>query len=157
MARKGATPKRVIDPDRKFGNVLIQKLINKIMLNGKKTIAEGIVYEALEDASQKLHKTPVEVFQGALDNIMPLVQLKSRRVGGANYQVPTEVSGDRKFILGMQWLITSARARKGMPMAKRLALELMDAFNNTGGAVRKKEDTHKMAEANRAFAHFARF
>ncbi len=157
MARKGRATKRVINADRKFGNISVQKLINKIMLNGKKTIAEEIVYTALEMASQKLHKTPLEVFQGALDNVMPMVQLKSRRVGGANYQVPTEVSGDRKFILGLQWIITTARARKGMPMAKRLAAELTDAFNNTGGAVRKKEDTHKMAEANRAFAHFARF
>ena len=157
MARKGKTPKRIIGPDRKFGNILVQKLINKIMLNGKKTIAERIVYTALETASKKLNQGPVEVFQGAMNNMMPMVQLKSRRVGGANYQIPTEVSGDRKIILGMQWLITSARARKGMPMAKRLATELIDAFNNTGGAVKKKEDTHKMAEANRAFAHFARF
>ncbi|MFA5967207.1 MAG: 30S ribosomal protein S7 [Patescibacteria group bacterium] len=157
MARKGKTAKRVIGPDRKFGNVLVQKLINKIMQNGKKTIAEEIVYTALETASQKLKQGPVEVFQGAMNNVMPMVQLKSRRVGGANYQIPTEVSGDRKIILGLHWLIDSARARKGMPMAKRLATELMDAFNNTGGAVKKKEDTHKMAEANRAFAHFARF
>lgn len=157
MARRGKTAKREIAPDRKFGNLLIQKLINKIMLNGKKNIAEEIVYSALEEASQKVHKTPLEVFQGALDNVMPMVQLKSRRVGGANYQIPTEVSGDRKIILGFQWLIAAARARKGMPMAKRLAIELVDAFNNTGGAVKKKEEIHKMAEANRAFAHFARF
>ncbi len=157
MARKGTTATRVISPDRKFGSILVQKLINKIMLNGKRTIAERIVYDALEEISQKAKKPALEVFQTAMDNIMPMVQLKSRRVGGANYQIPTEVSGSRKIILGFQWLISSARARKGMPMAKRLTLELLDAFNNTGGAVRKKEDTHKMAEANRAFAHFARF
>ncbi|MFH0912217.1 MAG: 30S ribosomal protein S7 [Patescibacteria group bacterium] len=157
MARKGKTIKRNLPPDRKFGNLLVQRLINKLMLNGKKTIAERIVYDALEIVSQKLHQPPLEVFQKALDNIIPMVQLKSRRVGGANYQVPTEISGDRKIILGFQWLIASARARKGMPMAQRLANEIMDAYNNTGGAVKKKEDTHKMAEANRAFAHFARF
>lgn len=157
MARKGKTIKREINPDRKYGSILLQRLINKIMVNGKKIIAERIVYTALETASKKLSKTPLEVFQGALDNVMPMVQLKSRRVGGANYQVPTEVSADRKFILGIHWIITTARARKGMPMAKRLAIELTDAFNNTGGAVKKKEETHKMAEANRAFAHFARF
>ena len=157
MARKGSTPKRIIPPDRKYGSILVQKLINKIMFNGKKNIAEEIVYTALEGAGKKINKTPVESFQGALDNVMPLVQLKSRRVGGANYQIPTEVSGDRKLILGLQWLISSARARKGMPMAKRLMLEIIDANNNTGGAIRKKEDTHKMAEATRAFAHFARF
>lgn len=157
MARKGKSIKRVIPPDRKFGNVLIQKLIHKVMLNGKKTVAEQIVYAALEEVSQKLKKPAAEVFQTALDNVMPMVQLKSRRVGGSNYQIPTEVSGDRKVILGFQWILTAARAKKGMPMAKRLATELMDAYNGVGAAVKKKEDTHKMAEANRAFAHFARF
>ena len=157
MARKGKSTKRSISPDREFGKILVQKLINKIMLNGKRTIAERIVYTALAEISQKLKKPALEIFQTALDNVMPMVQLKSRRVGGANYQVPTEVSGDRKLILGFQWILASARARKGMPMAKRLAAELMDAYNGTGGAVKKKEDTHKMAEANRAFAHFARF
>lgn len=157
MARKGNTPKRMIAPDRKYGSILVQKLINKIMLNGKKTVSEGIVYTAIEEAGKKINKTPVEALQGAIDNITPMVQLKSRRVGGANYQVPTEVSGDRKLIISLQWLISSSRARKGMPMAKRLMTEIIDANNNTGGAVKKKEDTHKMAEANRAFAHFARF
>ncbi len=157
MARKGKSPKRIIPPDRKFGNVLIQKLIHKVMLNGKKTVAERIVYDALEEVSQKLKKPAAEVFQTALDNVMPMVQLKSRRVGGSNYQIPTEVTGDRKVILGFQWILTSARSKKGMPMARRLATELMDAYNGVGGAVKKKEDTHKMAEANRAFAHFARF
>ena len=157
MARKGKTIKRDIPPDRIYGSLLIQRLINKIMVNGKKTIAERIVYTALATAAKKLNKAPLEVFQTALDNVMPMVQLKSRRVGGANYQVPTEISADRKFILGIHWIILAARARKGIPMANRLTTELMDAFNNTGGAVKKKEETHKMAEANRAFAHFARF
>jgi len=154
MARKGSTPHREILPDRKLGSILV---INKIMLNGKKTVAERIVYEALDEVSKKLGKPALEIFQGAMDNVMPMVQLKSRRVGGANYQIPTEVSGDRRIIMGFQWIINAARARKGIPMAKRLAAELLDAYNNTGGAIKKKEDTHKMAEANRAFAHFARF
>ena len=157
MSRKGKITKRIIKPDRKFGSVLIQKLIHKIMLNGKKTVAERIVYEALDKASQKLKKEPVDVFQTALDNVSPAVQLKSRRVGGANYQIPSEVSSDRKLILALRWVIASARSRKGMPMADRLAAEFVDAVNNTGGAIKKKEETHRMAEANRAFAHFARF
>ncbi|MEA1909446.1 MAG: 30S ribosomal protein S7 [Patescibacteria group bacterium] len=157
MARKGQAQKREIPPDSKYGSVLVQRLINKIMLNGKKTVAERIVYEALKDAGTKLKKPPMEVFQKAMDNISPMVQLRSRRVGGSNYQIPTEVSASRKIILSMQWLIGSSRSKKGMPMAKRLSLELVDAYNNTGGAIKKKEDTHKMAEANRAFAHFARF
>jgi len=157
MARKAKSIKRDILPDRKLGSILVQKLINKLILNGKKTIAENIVYTALEEASQKLKKPGMEILQIALDNVMPMVQLKSRRMGGANYKIPTEVSANRKIILGFQWIISSARSRKGMPMAKRLAAELMDAFNNTGGAVKKKEETHKMAEANRAFAHFGRF
>lgn len=157
MARKGKTTKRTIPPDRKFGNVLVQKLINKIMLGGKKTVAEKVVYNALDQASKKTGKDPLEVFQGALDNVSPMVQLRSRRIGGANYQIPTEVSSGRKIILALQWILTAARARKGMPMDNRLAAELADAFNNTGGAVKKKEETHRMAEANRAFARFARF
>ena len=157
MARKARAQKREIVPDRKYGNVLVQRLINKLMLNGKKTVAENIVYTALDEASAKLKQPPMEVLNKAMDNISPMVQLKSRRVGGANYQIPTEVSASRKIILSLQWLITAARARKGMPMAKRLASEIIEAYNNTGGAVKKKEDTHKMAEANRAFAHFARF
>jgi small subunit ribosomal protein S7 len=157
MSRKGTTPKREIAPDKKYGSVLVQRFINKIMLNGKKNVAEHSVYAGLEKAGQKLNKTPMEVFQTVLDNVSPMVQLRSRRVGGANYQIPMEVSAERRIILAMQWLVRSARARKGMPLADRLASEFMDAFNNTGGAVRKKEETHKMAEANRAFAHFARF
>jgi small subunit ribosomal protein S7 len=157
MSRKGRTPKREITPDKQYGSVLVQRLINKIMLNGKKNVAERSVYSALDQASKKLGKTPMEVFQTVLDNVSPMVQLRSRRVGGANYQIPMEVSSERRIILAMQWLVKSARGRKGMPLSSRLAAEFMDAFNNTGGAVKKKEETHKMAEANRAFAHFARF
>jgi small subunit ribosomal protein S7 len=157
MSRKGRTPKREITPDKKYGSVLVQRFINKIMLNGKKNIAEQSVYAGLEKAGQKLNKTPMEVFQTVLDNVSPMVQLRSRRVGGANYQIPMEVSAERRIILAMQWLVKSTRSRKGMPLRDRLASEFMDAFNNTGGAVKKKEETHKMAEANRAFAHFARF
>lgn len=157
MARKSKSVKRDIQPDKKFGSILVQKLINKLLLNGKKTISERIVYTAMDEISQKLKKPALEVLQTAMDNVMPMVQLKSRRVGGANYKIPTEVSASRRIILAFQWIISSARARKGMPMAKRLSNELMDAFNNTGGAVKKKEETHKMAEANRAFAHFGRF
>ena len=157
MPRKGKITKRVIPPDRKFGNVLIQKLIHKIMLNGKKTVAERIVYGALEKAGEKLKKEPVDVFQVVLDNVSPAVQLKSRRIGGANYQIPSEVSSDRKLFLAMRWIISAARKRKGIPMADRLAAEFVDAANNTGGAIKKKDETHRMAEANRAFAHFARF
>ncbi len=157
MARKGTADKRSIDPDRKFGSVLIQKLINKIMLRGKKTVAERIVYDALETASKKLGKEPIDIFQAVLDNLSPMVQLRSRRIGGGNYQIPTEVSSDRKIILALQWLVSSSRSRKGMPVSERLAAELIDAFNNTGGAIKKKEETHRMAEANRAFSHFARF
>lgn len=157
MSRKAKANKRIIPPDKKFGNVLIQKLIHKIMLNGKKSIATTIVYSALDLASQKLNKDPLAVFQTAIDNVSPMLQLKSRRIGGANYQIPSEVSADRKMILALQWVVIAAKNRKGMPMAQRLSAEIVDAFNNTGGAVKKKEETHRMAEANRAFAHFARF
>lgn len=157
MPRKGSVTKRELAPDKKYGSVLIQRLINKIMLGGKQTVAERSVYAALDRASQKLGKLPMEVFQAALDNVSPMVQLRSRRVGGANYQIPMEVSAERRTILALQWLVRAARERRGMPIAERLAAELIDAFNNTGGAVKKKEETHRMAEANRAFAHFARF
>lgn len=157
MSRKSKKISKVLIPDKKFGNVLIQKLINKIMLNGKKTVAEKIVYAAMDLAGKKLGKDPLEVFQTAINNVSPLIQLKSRRIGGANYQIPTEVSGDRKIIIAFQWIISSARHRRGMPMKDKLAGEIIDAFNNTGGAIKKKEETHRMAEANRAFTHFSRF
>jgi len=157
MARRGTTPKRIIPPDRRYHSVVVQRLINKIMYGGKKTVAESIVYGALELAGPKVKQEPLAALTAALDNLYPMVQLRSRRVGGSNYQIPSEVSQSRKVIMAMQWLISSARSRKGQPMHERLAAELVDAINSTGGAFKKKEETHRMAEANRAFAHFARF
>ena len=127
------------------------------MLNGKKTVAERIVYQAIEDAAKKVSKEPVELFEAAVANVSPAVQLKSRRVGGANLQVPTEVSSDRRIVIALKWLVEVARKRKGKPMGVKLTQELVDAFNSTGDAMRKKEETHRMAEANQAFAHFNRF
>lgn len=157
MARGKQTIRRRINPDRKYGNVMLGRLINKVMLNGKKTVAERIVYTALESAGQKLNKTPIEVLDTAIANISPSVQLKARRMGGSNMQIPTEVSQERRTVLGMKWLVVAARSGKGKPMAEKLMQELMDAYNNSGNAVRKREETHRMAEANQAFAHFARF
>ena len=157
MPRKKITLRKVHAPDRKYGHVLLGRFINKIMLNGKKAIAERAVYAALQTAAQKIGKDPVEVFEVAIRNISPSVQLKSRRMGGSNLQIPTEVSNERKTVLAFQWLVAVARGKKGKPIAEKLAQEFIDAYNNTGDAVRKKEDTHRMAEANQAFAHFARF
>ncbi len=148
---------RELKPDRKYQSVLVQRLINKSMLDGKKSTAERAVYAALEDAARKLNsEEPLEVFEKALKNIAPNFEVKSRRVGGANYQIPFPVSGHRQLHYAFSWLVQSARARKGMPYEKRLAAEIADAYNEAGAAFKKKEDTHKMAEANRAFAHFAR-
>lgn len=148
---------RQLDPDRKYQSVLVQRLINKSMLNGKKLLAERQVYSALEIAAKKLKsEDPLNVFETALKNILPNFEVKSRRVGGANYQIPFPVQGHRQHHFAFSWLVASARARKGMPYEKRLAAEIVDAHNQAGAAFKKKEDTHKMAEANRAFAHFAR-
>ena len=148
---------RKITPDRKYNSVLIQRLINKSMLNGKKHVAEKAVYGALEAAAKKLESDdPVVIFEKAFENISPDFEVKSRRVGGANYQIPFPISGHRREHFAFMWLVQSARDRKGMPYEKRLMSEIVDAYNETGGAFKKKEDTHKMAEANRAFAHFAR-
>jgi len=148
---------RDLSPDRKYQSVLVQRLINKSMLDGKKLVAERAVYGALEQAAKKLEsEDPLEVFEKALKNVSPNFEVKSRRVGGANYQIPFEVKGQRQKHLTIMWFVEAARARKGIPMQERIAAELVDAYNNTGGAVKKKEDTHRMAEANRAFAHFAR-
>lgn len=148
---------RVVSPDRKYQSPLVQRLINKSMLDGKKLIAERAVYQALEAAAKKLdHENPLEVFEKALKNVSPNFEVKSRRVGGANYQIPFPVAGHRQLHYAFSWLVQSARARSGMPYAQRLAMEIVDAYNETGAAFKKKEDTHKMAEANRAFAHFAR-
>jgi len=143
---------RELKPDRKYQSVLVQRLINKSMLDGKKLVAERAVYAALEQAAKKLEsEDPLEVFEKALKNLTPNFEVKSRRVGGANYQI-----GHRQLHYSFSWLVQSARARSGMPYEKRLAAEIVDAYNEAGAAFKKKEDTHKMAEANRAFAHFAR-
>lgn len=149
---------RDIKPDRTYDSVMVQKVINRIMLDGKKQIAEKIVYQGMETAAKKLKvDNPLDVFEQAFKNIQPHVETRSRRVGGANYQIPFEVKGQRQNHLTIMWFVAAARGRKGMPMADRVAAELMDAYNNQGTSVKKREDVHKMAEANRAFAHFARF
>ncbi len=148
---------RQLPADRKYQSVLVQRLINKSMLDGKKLVAERAVYSALEIAAKKLKsEDPLEVFEKALKNITPSFEVKSRRVGGANYQIPFPVQGHRSHHYAYMWLVQCARGRKGMPFNERLAAEIVDAFNETGAAFKKKEDTHRMAEANRAFAHFAR-
>ena len=148
---------RQLKPDRKYQSILVQRLINKSMLDGKKLAAERAVYSALEQAAKKLEsEEPLEIFEKALKNISPNFEVKSRRVGGANYQIPFPVQGHRQMHYAFSWLVQAARARSGMPYEKRLALEIVDAYNEAGAAYKKKEDTHKMAEANRAIAHFAR-
>lgn len=148
---------RVLTPDRKYNSILVQRLINKSILDGKKSIAEKAVYTALETAAKKLDsEDPLAVFERALKNVSPNFEVKSRRVGGANYQIPFPVAGHRQLHYAFSWLVQSARGRKGIPYSQRLALEIIDAHNEAGAAFKKKEDTHKMAEANRAFAHFAR-
>lgn len=148
---------REVPPDRLYNSVHVQRLINRVMQSGKKQVAEHLVYTAMQQAADKLKvKNPLEVFEQAYRNIQPHVETRSRRVGGANYQIPFEVKGQRQNHLTTMWLVSAARARKGIGMADRLTAELTDAYNNQGAAVKKREDTHKMAEANRAFAHFAR-
>ncbi len=156
--KKTASLLRDIQPDRQYNSVMVQKMINRVMLNGKKQVAERLVYGGMQKAADKLKvQNPLEVFDQAIKNAQPHMETRSRRVGGANYQIPFEVKGQRQTHLTLMWFVAAARSRKGMSMEDRLALELVDAYNNTGTAVKKKEDTHKMAEANRAFAHFARF
>jgi len=148
---------RDIPGDRIYGSVQVQRLINRVMLNGKKQIAEHLVYSGMESAAKKLKvDNPIEVFDQAFKNIQPHMETRSRRVGGANYQIPFEVKGQRQNHLTTMWFVSAARARKGMSMKDRIAAELYDAYNSQGAAVKKREDTHKMADANRAFAHFAR-
>lgn len=154
MPRKGNVPKREVLPDPMYGSKVVTKLINTIMYDGKKGVAQKIVYGAFEMINEKTGKDPAEVFEQAMNNIMPVLEVKARRVGGSNYQVPIEVRPERRQTLGLRWLITFARKRGERTMKERLAKEIMDAANNTGGAVKKREDTHKMAEANRAFAHY---
>ena len=148
---------RDIPADRLYNSVMVQRLINRVMLNGKKQIAEKLVYGGMQKAADKLKvQNPLDVFDQAMKNVQPHVETRSRRVGGANYQIPFEVKGQRQSHLTLMWFVAAARSRKGMSMEDRLALELMDAYNNSGTAVKKREDVHKMADANRAFAHFAR-
>lgn len=155
--KKTKSLQRRLNPDRKYQSILVQRLINKSMLEGKKLLAERQVYSALEIAAKKLKsEDPLEVFEKALENISPNFEVKSRRVGGANYQIPFPIQGHRQLHFAFSWLVQSARDRKGMPYDQRLGAEIVDAYNETGAAFKKKEDTHKMAEANRAFAHFAR-
>jgi small subunit ribosomal protein S7 len=155
--KKTKSLQRKLTPDRKYNSVLVQRMINKVMLDGKKNIAEHAVYEAMELAAKRLKADePLAVFEKAIKNIYPSMEVKSRRVGGANYQIPFPVSGNRQQHLAFMWFVQAARSRKGAPIAQRIAAELVDSINQTGSAYKKKEDTHKMAEANRAFAHFAR-
>ena len=154
MPRKGNVPKREVLPDPVYGSVVVAKLINSIMLDGKKGTAQAIVYNAFKEIEEITGENALEVFEKAMNNIMPVVEVKARRVGGANYQVPVEVRADRRQTLGLRWLTKYTSARGEKTMADRLAKELMDAANNTGASVKKKEDTHKMAEANKAFAHY---
>ena len=154
MARRREAAKREILPDPKFGNRTLSKFMNVVMMSGKKAVAEKIVYGALDRVSEKAKGEPLEMFEKALNNIRPMVEVKSRRVGGATYQVPVEVRGDRAVALAMRWLVDAARKRGEKSMGLRLAGEIMDAVENKGSAVKKREDTHRMAEANKAFAHY---
>ena len=154
MPRKGNTPKRDVLPDPVYGSVVVAKLINSIMLDGKKGVAQSIVYDAFDQIQEATDNEPLEVFEEAMNNIMPKLEVKARRIGGANYQVPIEVRPERRQTLALRWLTLYTRNRGEKTMAERLAKELIDASNNTGASVKKKEDTHKMAEANKAFAHF---
>lgn len=151
------TPKRTITPDPKYKSVVIARLINKVMRDGKKETARKIVYDALDQLAEQTHQPALEAAETSLKNVSPLVEVKSKRIGGATYQVPSEVRPERKLALSIIWIIAAARNRKGAAMNKKLATELLDAYNNTGAAIKKREDTHKMAESNKAFAHFARF
>ncbi|MDR1046270.1 MAG: 30S ribosomal protein S7 [Treponema sp.] len=154
MGRKKKTIDRGIAPDPRYNSVVISKFVNRMMWEGKRSVSLRIVHDALGILQQKTEKEPLEVFLKALDNVKPVIEVKSRRVGGATYQVPVEIRESRREALGMRWIINAARARSGRGMGDRLAAELLDAFNNTGSAFKKKEDTHKMAEANKAFAHY---
>jgi small subunit ribosomal protein S7 len=154
MSRRHSAEKREVIPDAKFGDVILTKFMNSIMYDGKKSIAEAIVYDAFDIIEQKLRSEPLPVFKQALENVAPAIEVRSRRVGGATYQVPVEVRQERRQALAIRWIITAARARNDKTMVDRLSAELMDAANNRGNAVKKREDTHRMAEANRAFSHY---
>ncbi|MGI6253213.1 MAG: 30S ribosomal protein S7 [Aminivibrio sp.] len=154
MPRKGYVKKRDNLPDTRFGSVAVTKFINSLMRQGKKSVAEKIMYSALDIAGEKLNEEPFDVFTKAMENVRPMVEVRPRRVGGATYQVPVEVPPERAQVLSIRWILSYARGKKGIPMAERLAREFMDAFKGEGSSIKRKEDTHKMAEANRAFAHY---
>jgi small subunit ribosomal protein S7 len=154
MPRKGPVPRRDVMADPIYGSKLVTRLINKVMVDGKRGIAQRICYEAFDIIREKTGKDPLEVFDVAMKNVMPVLEVKARRVGGANYQVPVEVRPERRITLGLRWLVHYARQRNEKSMQEKLANEILDAANNTGGAVKKREDTHRMAEANKAFAHY---
>ena len=154
MSRRHSAEKREVIPDPKFGDIVVTKFMNAIMYDGKKSVAEQIVYGAFENMEAKMKSDPVVAFRSALENVAPAIEVRSRRVGGATYQVPVEVRTERRQALAIRWIITAARDRNDKTMVDRLAAELMDAANNRGNAVKKREDTHRMAEANRAFAHY---
>ncbi len=154
MPRKGPVPRRDVLPDPVYHSKTVSKFINKVMLSGKKSVAQRVVYDAFDTIREKTGKDPLEVFETALKNVMPVLEVRARRVGGANYQVPVEVRPERRMTLGIRWIVNYARLRGEKTMDARLSAELMDAANNTGASIKKKEDTHKMAEANKAFAHY---
>jgi small subunit ribosomal protein S7 len=154
MPRKGPVTKRDVLQDPVYNSKIVTRFVNKIMLDGKKSVAENIVYDAFDIIRAKTGKDPLEVFETAMKNVMPVLEVRARRVGGANYQVPIEVRADRRLSLGIRWLVNYSRLRGEKTMRERLAAELIDASNNTGATIKKKEDTHKMAEANKAFAHY---
>lgn len=154
MSRRGRAPHREVNPDPRFGSELAGRFINKLMIGGKKSTAQGIFYDALEAAEQRLNQPALSIFEQAVRNITPLMEVRPRRVGGSTYQVPMEIRGDRRQSLALRWLVTAARARNGRSMAEKLMSELLDAYNNTGNAVKRKEDAHRMADANKAYSHF---
>ena len=154
MPRRGNVPKRDVLPDPIYGSKIVTKLVNQIMLDGKKGIAQGIVYDAFNKMQEKTGQDAMEVFNQAMANVMPVLEVKARRVGGSNYQVPIEIRPERRQTLAIRWIVINARKRSEREMSDKLANELLDAMNNTGGSVKKKEDTHRMAEANKAFAHY---
>jgi small subunit ribosomal protein S7 len=154
MARRREADKREILPDPKFGNLLVARFINNLLKQGKKSIAEGIFYKALDAVGEKTNEDPLKIFKKAVDNVSPHLEVKSRRVGGATYQVPVEVRDGRRVALSIRWIIQNAKARSGRSMVEKLTGEIVDAYNNAGGSIKKKEDVHRMAEANKAFAHY---
>ena len=154
MARRREADKREILPDPKFGNLLVARFINNLLKQGKKSIAEGIFYKSLDAVGEKTNEDPLKIFKKAVDNVSPHLEVKSRRVGGATYQVPVEVRDGRRVALSIRWIIQNAKARSGRSMVEKLTGEIVDAYNNAGGSIKKKEDVHRMAEANKAFAHY---